>query len=335
MTRQHSKDFGVTMRKKVSLFLLLLMLLFVPACVRAQESQYDKVCPCADQFYPRSGHDFDEVFDPSYIVQNKIKAIHISLTSKKMKITGKDTSYQGVHATYPLKIVYFNAGGFVRETHEYSGGFGDFFRITRYTRDAANRILATQGYYLDSTGKEVVSGGSHYDYTWEGDRLVKTKNREYDDVTILPDELSYYTTYAYDKSGRVIKEFHYYYFDEKNISKNIATTIYAKDNRSSVTTWIYDGKIGLIEKTIYDAYEAPLSIKGFDKKNKLIQEQHYKYDPEGRILEYRTKMYPGLSTECPDRGNTVNRFCYRSDGSYDRVIHYYGGTVCELRVEYR
>lgn len=303
------------------------------ALTEAAFAQND-ICVCCNQFYPRFGYEYEEVFEPEYIVNKKIRTINISIISKSFRVTGRDTTYELLHDSYPMMSYSFNKQGYVTETKRFDG-YGKYFEITRFTRNINNKLLATENYYIDdSTGKEISVGGTHHDYTWQNGYLIKEKNRDYDNRTILPDDKSYYTLYYYDSSGRLTKTYQYWYFDEKNIQKVSSTIQYSKDKRSSIEKSAVDGKLSTIKKITYDEYETPLNEKLFDARNKLLQEKNFIYDSEGRITKYRVKS-PGIGTECPDRGNTINIFHYHADGSYSKVFHYYKNILCEMKVEYK
>ncbi len=297
-------------------------------------TQADDVCVCCNQFYPRFGHDYEEVFEPEYISGKNIRTVTINITSKSFKVLGKDTTYTLLHDSYPMMSYNFNREGYVTETKRF-GEYGKYFEIIRFTRNGNNQLLSVENYYIDdNTGKEVSVGGTHHDYTWQNGYLIKEKNRDYDNKTILPDDKSYYTNYSYDTTGRLVKIYQYWYFDEKNIQKIVSTIQYSKDKRSSVEKSVVGGKPSTIKKTTYDEYETPLTEKLFDARGKLLQEKNFEYDNEGRITKYRVKS-PGMGTECPDGGNITNNFCYKADGSYSKVFHYYKNILCEMTVEYK
>lgn len=311
---------------------LLISLCFGSFLIHAQSTA--DVCVCCNQFYPRSGYDYDEVFEPFYIVGKNIHIIDIMVTSRRMKIKGRDTSYEVLHEKYPIASYEFNAQGYLVARKEY-GEFGKIYAVYRYLRDEQNRILSTQGYYPDSNGIEILMGGSHEDFTWDRGNLVKIKNRAFDNITILPDEKSYYKTFSYDALGRLKGQVDYWYFDEKDISRMSSVIEYAADKRSSVERTRNEGKLFTIKKTVYNTIGAPVSEKLYDAKNKLLQEIYFSYDAEGRIVTSKTKMYPGMGTECPDKGNTINKYYYHSDGFYDKVVQRYGNIICEMQVEYQ
>lgn len=82
-------------------------------------TQADDVCVCCNQFYPRFGHDYEEVFEPEYISGKKIRTVTINIISKSFKVLGKDTTYTLLHDSYPMMSYNFNREGYVTETKRF------------------------------------------------------------------------------------------------------------------------------------------------------------------------------------------------------------------------
>lgn len=308
-----------------------IFLLLVSLHSFAQDPDYS-ICDCCTYSGIRFGNDFQTVFPPAVVRENKITELTIYTTSKQKK-PPSDTSLKVVDKEYREMIFRFNGDGYVVAQTVFNRR-GKYHSVNEFARSPGNDILYKTFHYLDESGSKMTDfGAEKWVYTYKDHRVAKIKKLDYNMVE-QPDAKSEYETHTYDSIGRVIGQIRYAYYDPEVFQY---TTKITYNNQAHTSVAVTRDKKAPFTKNVtsYTPGGKMLNEKVYSETNKkLLEEKMYSYDGSGQLIKSQVKN-SGMGTECPDGGNWINTYTYSALHVISTILHTYKNTSCEMRFVYK
>ena len=144
-----------------------------------------------------------------------------------------------------------------------------------------------------------------------------------------------YTSFRYDGKNRIIKTIRHHNYNSES-SFSITNYTYFNDSLSATYKTIYDGKIGLTGKKVYNKNWKELSDESYNVNlNSSAFDEFFTYDDNNRLVTYQVINGDGSATECPEINGYVDNYKYNEDGFLISVQHIFEENTCEMTFEYR
>lgn len=301
---------------RLTLSLLLLLLI---TFTHAQNT----TCECCSYSSLRYRDDYETIF-PRLVIKKK------GITEVTVYTSPSDTGAESTTRYKELKFKFDQKGQVIARVHYNQNG--QPHSMYEFERNGSGKIFRQTFSYLDSVEQKSseLAAPEITDYFYNlKERLIKTKKRNAHGQ-VMPDIMSDFTKYEYDKIGRITKVTTQYYNEGKGPTTSSQVVIYTyKDINGQSQTYI-DGKLFLITKTQYTKGWKPLTETGYDGKA-IAFESKYEYDQTGKPLRYETK---GTNKGCLKNGTFTDVYSYDSDGLLNILSHTYDDKKCVMVFEY-
>lgn len=309
----------------IRLALSLLLLLSFGYSTYAQHN----TCECCSYSSLQFRDEYETIFPRLVIKKKGITEVIV--------YTSPSNSGEESHARYrEIKFKFDQKGQVIARVHFNRNG--QPHSIYQFERNGSGKIFRQTFNYLDSTEQISTKHGApeitDYFYNLK-DRLIKIKKRNANGL-VMPDIMSDFTKYEYDKIGRVTKKTIQYYFQGKSTgtSSQVITYAYKDKNLSGQSQTITDSKLALTTKTQYNKGWKPVNETSYSNKSDSISFQTtYEYNPIGKLTRYETKA-SSIASECPDKGTYTDMYSYNGDGLLTNISHVYEDKKCEMVFEY-
>jgi hypothetical protein len=306
---------------QLTLSVILLLSLIQPT--QAQDTR----CECCSHSSLKFREDYEAIF-PRLVIKKKGITEVMVYTSPSDSGQEADTRYKEIKFTFDQKgqviaSVHYNRNG---QPHS----------IYEFQRNGSGKIFRQTVSYLDSAEqKSSIPAPEITDFFYNlKDKLIKTKKRNAKGQ-VMPDIMSDFSKYEYDKTGRITKVTTQFYNEGKGPATSSQVIIYTyKDINGQSQTFI-DGKLFLTTKTQYTKGWKPLHETAYqDKSGTIAFENKYEYDQAGKPTRYETKA-ASETDECPDRGTYIDVYSYSGDGLLNILSHSYEDKKCVMVFEYK
>lgn len=307
------------------IILLLLLFPFSSHTALAQDSS----CECCSYSSLQFRDEYETIF-PRLIIKKKSITEVIIYTSASNAGKGSYTRYREIKFKFDQKgqviaRVHYNRNGQPHSIYQFErNGSGKIFRQT------FNYLDSTEQVSTKSTSPEITD----YFYNLK-DRLIKIKKRNMNGL-VMPDVMSDFTKYEYNKIGRITKETQQYYYEGQgpSTSSQVTTYTYRDKNLTGQSQTFIDSNLALTTKIQYTKSWKPLTEIGYNNKSDSISFQTtYEYNGTGKLTRYETKANTIVS-ECADKGTYTDVYSYNGDGLLTSITHTYEDKKCEMVFEY-
>lgn len=303
---------------------LTLSVILLLSCIQSVQAQ-DTRCECCTYSSLKFREDYEGIF-PRLVIKKK------GVTEVMVYTSPSDSGQESGSRYKELKFKFDQKGQVIARVHYNQNGKPH--SIYEFERNGSGKIFRQTFSYLDSAEqKSTIPASEITDYYYNlKEKLIKTKKRNAHGQ-VMPDIMSDFTKYEYDKIGRVTKETYQYYYGTNGPATSSRVVIYTyKDINGQSQTFI-DGKLFLVTKIQYTKGWKPLTETGYNGTT-LAFESKYEYDTSGKLTRLETKSTT-LTTECPEKGTFTDAYNYNGDGLLNILSHTYGDKRCVMVFEYK
>lgn len=305
------------------LLLSLIVLLFL-----IQSTQAQNISECYSYSSLKLRDEYETIF-PRLAIKKK------GITEVTIYTSLSDSAQQSSPRHKEIKFKFDQKGQVIARVH-YSLN-GQPHSMYEFERNGSGKIFRQTFSYLDSIEQKSTEPASpeitDYFYNLK-DKLIKTKKRNAKGQ-VMPDIMSDFTKYEYDRIGRITKTTTQYYYERKGLTTSSQVVIYTYKDIAGESQTFIDGKLFLTTKTQYAKGWKPLTEKGYqDKSNNISFESKYEYDQTGKLTRYETNS-TAIASECPDKGTYTDIYSYNGEGLVTIISHNYEDKKCEMVFEYK
>lgn len=266
----------------------------------------------------------DDFFNPKTIVKENFKIAIIYTTER---IGSNKTKY--IQAK-----VYFDLNGKILIKKIFYNGKAA--TIIEYKRNSNGLIKLKTRHSMDSLeNKSDFMSPEIEDFEYENSlNLIKVKKRDHRG-NIVPDNMTEYTKYEYDKLNRVIREYRYAYYEANSVSSYDQNFEYLTNGDSKSIT-LDNGVPWMLTISKYNSNSRLISQVDYDMPNsKMLTEEHYKYNESNQMISFSVTQKNGSGINgCPENDNYSENYTYDSKKLLDRIIHRFQNVICEMEVKY-
>jgi hypothetical protein len=279
-------------------------------------------CECCGYQSLDYADNMDDFFHPETVVRENYK---VAIIYTVERIGPKETRY-------PQAKIYFDKNGKIVTKKLFYKGKASL--IIEYERNIYRQIIIKTESYMDSLeNKSDFMSPKIEDFEYDNNKnLIKTKKRS-DNGKVVPDNLSEYTKYEYDKLNRMIREYRYTYYDAKSIYifdqkfDYISSTDSKSVTLNNGVSWMqtvskYNTKSRLISQVDYNL-----------SKSKMVWKKHFSYNENNQVISMTQKNGSAVS-ECPDNDTYSEDYIYDSKKLLEKIIHKFSNVICEMDVKY-